>query len=78
MSRLILMALIGFLFGKVILDSQPFALCRSYCASRGQDNVEMLRDSYGGCRCDNEEGRVMDRAYLKEINPTFLKCNGAK
>jgi hypothetical protein len=43
--------------------------CENVCNNSGQNYVKVLQYSYGGCLCDNEEGRKMQCGYLKEINP---------
>lgn len=43
--------------------------CYTYCMSSGQGYVSVLRDSMGGCMCNNDEGKKMDCGYLKELNP---------
>lgn len=42
------------------------SLCEQFCDSQG--HLQVKRDSLGGCMCDNEEGRKMDRGYLSELN----------
>lgn len=53
-----------------IVDVKGFdhSVCRAFCGDYGQDNSEVIQESYGTCICGNSEGKRVQEGYHRFIN----------